>query len=226
VIELRNVSFDYDGKAILEHVSLRVDKGDFAVLVGDTGAGKTTLVQLLIGELLPKTGEIYVGSTRVDLLNKKHLARYRRSIGIISEEVELLDEKNVAENVALPLEIARKYSIETISKNVNTQLETVSLREKAGSAPKELSLGEYQRASIARALVAEPLILIADCPTARLDQRSAIETLSILADQNIRGMTVLLTASELPDRQLFPAKTLFFQLESNTVHRLLPETQE
>jgi len=226
VIELRNVSFAYNGKAIFEHVSLTVDKGDFAVLVGNTGTGKTTLLQLLIGELVPTAGEISVGETRVDRLNKKHLAGYRRSIGIISEELGLLDEKSVAENVALPLEIAGNYRTDMIGINVTAQLETVNLTNKADSLPKELSLGEYQRAAIARALVSEPLLLIADCPTARLDRNSSAETLSILSNQNIRGMTIFLTTSELIDRNLYPSKTTFYRLAEGTVHQFLPETQE
>jgi cell division transport system ATP-binding protein len=226
VIELRNVSFAFNGKAILQDVSFTVDKGDFAVVVGNTGSGKTTLVQLLIGELIPSAGEIYVGQTQVDQLRKKQLAGYRRSIGIISEEVGLLDEKSVAENVALPLEIVGKRRLEPVHKSVTAQLETVNLQAKAKSAPKELSLGEYQRAAIARALISEPLILIADCPTVRLDPTASADILSILDNQNVRGMTIFLTMSELPDRRQFPSKTVFYRLLDGIMQPFLPETLE
>jgi len=226
VIELRNVTFAFNGKAILQNVSFAVDKGDFAVLVGNTGSGKTTLIQLLIGELIPIGGEIYVGDTRVDQLTKKQLARYRRSIGIISEEIGLLGEKSVAENVAFPLDIVGRRHQVPVHASVRAQLEAVNLQTKANSAPKELSLGEYQRAAIARALISEPLILIADCPTVRLDPYASAEILSILDNQNVRGMTILLTMSELPDHRQFPPKTLFYRLDQGTVHRFLPETLE
>lgn len=226
MIELRNVSFAYNGKAILENVSLQVNKGDFAVLVGNTGTGKTTVIQLLTGELLPSSGEVLVGSTRVDRLSKSKLASYRRSIGIISEQIGLLEEKNVAENVALPLEITGKDGKDTIKENVAASLETVNLETKGTSSPKELSLGEYQRAAIARALITEPLVLIGDCPTQRLDRQSAVEVMFILAEQNVRGMTILLTMPELSDPSLFPQKTMFYRFDNGSVHRFLPETQE
>ena len=226
MIELRNVSFAYNGKAIFQNLSLEIDKGDFAVLVGNTGTGKTTVIQLLTGELLPTGGEIHVGPTRVDQLSKSKLASYRRSIGIISEEIGLLEEKNVAENVALPLEIAGKERKEMIEENVAASLETVNLQNKSTSTPKELSLGEYQRAAIARALITEPLLLIGDCPIQRLDRQSAVEIMSILTEQNVRGMTIFVTMPELSDPGLFPPKTVFYRFEQGSVHRFLPETKE
>ena len=224
MIELRNVSFAYNGRAIINDLSLSIGKGDFAVLAGSTGSGKSTLIQLLTGELIPSSGEIVVGNTRVDSLSKGQLADYRRSIGVISEEIGLLDEKTIAENVALPLEIAGKDRKATIAEKVQAQLASVNLSHETDSLPKELSLGEYQRAAIARALVTEPLILIADTPTLRLDQASATEIFAILTEQNIRGMTVLITVAEPLDRTIFPPKTLFYRLDATGVQQFLPET--
>lgn len=226
MIELHNVSFAYNGKAILQDLSLTVSKGDFTVLVGATGSGKTTLLQLLIGELIPDSGTIAVGNTRIDSLSRSRVAHYRRSVGFVFDEIALLEERNVEENVALPLEIDGKLKKNAIRERVHMHLEAVNLSDKARSFPRELSYGEAQRASIARALITEPLVLVADCPTAQLDRASSREIISILANENIRGMTVLLAITELQNRELLPRNAVFYRLYDGDVHRFLPETGE
>ncbi len=225
MIELSNVYFSYNGRVIFNDFSLSIHKGEFAAIIGPTGSGKTTMIQLLLGELLPTKGTITVDTTRVDLLKKKQLATYRRSVGFVFEEIALLEEKTVRENVRLPLEINKMQSA-AMDARVEEELIGVHLLDKAKSFPRELSLGEMQRTAIARALVSEPLVLVADVPTSQLDQSSSKEIVSILEDQNVRGMTVLLTMPDLSQRELLPKNTVIYVLRDGSVHPFLPETLE
>lgn len=218
MIELRHIRFAYNGREIFHDLSLLIDKGSFAVLAGETGSGKTTLTQMLIGEQQPDRGEILVGNRRIDTLTKSELARYRQSVGFVFEEIALLEERTVEENVALPLEIAGTYRKHAIREQVERQLEAAHLSDRAILLPRELSLGERQRAAIARALVTEPLVLVADCPASQLDAASSREILAILAAQNIRGMTVLLTMPEITNRDIFPRTTAYYRLHNGAIH--------
>src|SRR5579872_4017563 len=189
MISFHNVSYSYRGasKKILDGVSFEISKGDFAVIKGKTGAGKSTIIHLLTCEAKPDDGEINVGPFELSQIKKKNIPAYRRSIGCVFQDFKLLEEKTAAENVSFALEVQRKYKSADIAKKTSDVLERVGLQNEANLFPRELSAGSRQRAAIARALVSEPLVLIADEVTGQLDDEAAASIHAILASENIRG---------------------------------------
>ncbi len=226
MIAFRTVSYAPSGsdKRILHDVSFTVGKGEFAVISGETGSGKSTILKLLTAECKAISGEILVGETSVSSLKKSHIPEYRRSIGCVFQSIALLQEKTVAENIAFALEVQRSDSRAEITKKVEARLDEVGLSNKAHVYPKALSLGEQQRVSIARALITEPLLLIADEPAAQLDDVSAESIFSILRDEHIRGMTILITASTDRFFPLLPKFVSHYHITMGKVDSFLPES--
>ena len=210
------------GKQILNSISFEIGKGEFAVISGVTGSGKTTILQLLTAEIRSTSGEIIVGSTELHSLKRNHIPKYRRKIGCVFQNIALLQEKTAGENIAFALEIQGRDSRDEIAKKVEAKLREVGLLEKANIYPRMLSHGEQQRISIARALVTEPLVLIADDIAAQLDDASAEEIFSILRNEHIRGMTILITASNDRFFHLVPRSAMYYQLASGKVDEFLP----
>lgn len=178
--------------AAVEDVTLGIEPGEFVSLVGHSGAGKTTLLKMLFAEVLPTTGSVFFGSREVPKLSSKELLMLRRNIGTVFQDFRLLPTKNVYENIAFALEVAGK-SDDDIRADVPHVLELVGLPDKIWSFPHELSGGEQQRIAIARAIVNQPDVLIADEPTGNLDPVNAEDVVEILKKINDLGTTVLLT---------------------------------
>jgi cell division transport system ATP-binding protein len=224
MISFQNVSYTYpeSGKKILDSATFEISKGDFAVIKGKTGSGKSTLLHLLTREAKPDSGEIHVGSFELSQLKKKNIPYYRRSIGCVFQDFKLLEEKTVFENVAFALEVQKKYKSAEISKRTSDILERVGLQDEAKRFPREISAGSQQRASIARALVSEPLVLIADELTAQLDDEARLGIYSFLASEHIRGMTILLTTVSEHLHTILPRSTRYFELKDEQVHKLMP----
>ncbi|PIU00266.1 MAG: cell division ATP-binding protein FtsE [Bdellovibrionales bacterium CG10_big_fil_rev_8_21_14_0_10_45_34] len=183
----------------LRDVSFRLDRGEFAFVTGHSGAGKSTLFRLIAGFDLPTSGGVEVGSYQLGTLETKKLGLIRQQIGIVFQDFRLINEYTVAENVALPLRIRRenKFSIE---RKVAKALDSVGLKQRAKFYPEQLSGGEKQRVSIARALIFQPNILIADEPTGNLDSDLAKEILVLFQNAHAQGTTVLFATH---DRDLF-----------------------
>lgn len=176
----------------LDKVSLHVDPKEFVIIVGQSGAGKTTLFRLLTREEKPTHGKIIVGGIDYDKLKDKDIPMLRRKIGVVFQDFKLLPNKNVFENVAFALEVVGASNAE-IKKTVPKVLSIVNLSGKEKNMPYQLSGGERQRVAIARALVRQPKILIADEPTGNLDPERAWEVIKVLEKINRFGTTVLLT---------------------------------
>ncbi len=176
----------------LERVSLHVEPKEFVIIVGQSGAGKTTLFRLLTREEKPTSGKIIVGGIDYDQLKDKDIPLLRRKIGVVFQDFKLLLNKTVAENVAFALEIAGIPNNE-IKHTVPKVLDIVGLKGKEKNYPLELSGGERQRVAIARAVVRQPKILMADEPTGNLDPKHAWDVISVLEKINRFGTTVLLT---------------------------------
>src|SRR3989344_5584031 len=172
-------------------ITLGIDPGEFVSLVGHSGAGKTTLLKMLFAEVVPTEGSVYFGSRKIGELSNDELLRLRRNIGTVFQDFRLLGTKNVYENIAFALEVAGK-SDEDIQADVPHVLELVGLADKIWSFPHELSGGEQQRIAIARAIVNQPEVLIADEPTGNLDPINAHDVVEILKKINDLGTTVLL----------------------------------
>jgi cell division transport system ATP-binding protein len=206
MISLSNVTFRHPNSRTesIAGFNLRVEKGEFAVLHGASGSGKTTVFNLLIAALKPDSGEIVVGPHEWGEGKRLNRPALRRSLGMVFEDFKLLDERTVAENIALPLELNKKLSALTIREEVRKTVERFGLKEIANQLPRELSMGERQRASIARAVITEPLVLLLDEPTAQLDFLAAREILDHLKREHLRGMTILLGTSDERIADLLP----------------------
>ena len=183
----------YPNKTVaLSGVSLHINPKEFVTIVGASGAGKSTLIRLLIKEEVPTSGKIIVGSIDYDTIDKANIPHLRRRIGVVFQDFKLLPNMTVFENVAFALEVSGVSNRE-IKRAVPKILQLVGLSEKMHSYPSELSGGEKQRTAIARALVRNPKILIADEPTGNLDPKNSWDIIELLLKINRFGTTVLLT---------------------------------
>ena len=191
MIVLDNVCKTYStGVSALNGVNLRIRKGEFVFIVGSSGSGKTTLFKLLLKELEPTSGRIYINSQNIGRLRRRRIPKMRRGIGVVFQDFRLLKDRNVYENIAFAQRVVGKPA-KVIKETVPQMLALVGLADKAESLPGELSGGEQQRVSLARALVNNPPILLADEPTGNLDPANAWEMMKLLEDINKRGTTVV-----------------------------------
>lgn len=191
IIAMEDASKQYStGVDALRNVSIRINKGEFVFIVGKSGSGKSTFIKLLLKELAPSTGKIYVGGRQVTNLKRRQVSLYRRQIGVVFQDFRLLKNKTVYENIAFAQEILGLPKRE-ISHNVHVMLDMVGLSDKGKAYPGELSGGEQQRVAIARALINEPAILLADEPTGNLDPQNAWDIMELLQKVNKSGTTVV-----------------------------------
>ena len=191
IIVLENVSKSYTaGIPALNGINLHINKGEFVFVVGDSGSGKSTLIKLLLRELVPTSGRIYVNGTDVVRLKRRKIPKFRRNLGVVFQDFRLLKDRNVYENVAFAQRIIQMPSRE-IRKNVPAMLSRVGLAGKYKAKPKQLSGGEQQRVALARSLVNNPDILLADEPTGNLDPKNSWEIMNLLEKINNDGTTVL-----------------------------------
>ena len=194
MIEFNNVSKTYEdtGVRALSDVSFSIDKGEFVFLVGPSGAGKSTLSKLIIKEETPDVGDIRVNNFELNSLHKKEIPYLRRSVGMMFQDFRLLPNKTVYENVAFAMQVIGASRGE-IRRNVPNVLSLVGLAHKARMKPGQLSGGEQQRVSLARALVNKPPVIIADEPTANLDPETSDQIMQLLDEVNKRGTTMIVT---------------------------------
>lgn len=191
IIALDAVSKQYQtGVDALKDVSIRIEQGEFVFVVGKSGSGKSTFIKLLLKELDPTSGKLYIAGRLVNKLRRKQVPLYRRNIGVVFQDFRLLKDRTVFENVAFAQRIIGRNKREII-RNVSTMLTIVGLTEKVDAYPHELSGGEQQRVAIARALVNQPTILLADEPTGNLDPQNAWEIMMLLQEVNKMGTTVV-----------------------------------
>lgn len=191
MIVLDNVCKTYStGVSALNGVNLRIHKGEFVFIVGSSGSGKTTLFKLLLKELEPTSGRIYINSQNIGRLRRRKIPKMRRGMGVVFQDFRLLKDRNIYENIAFAQRVT-ETSTRIIKKKVPAALSLVGLAQKYKAFPKELSGGEQQRVAIARAIVNEPAILLADEPTGNLDPTNSWEIMKLLEEANDRGTTVL-----------------------------------
>ena len=193
MIYFENVSKIYTDKSVaLEDVSFVIEPKEFVSIVGHSGAGKTTLLKMFLGEEKPTKGKVMFESTDISTLRKKDMDLFRRKIGVVFQDFRLLPDKNVYENIAFAMEAAGRTD-EEIEADVPHVLDLVDLGKKIWNFPHELSGGEKQRVSIARAIVNQPDVIIADEPTGNLDPLNTFDIVQILKKINDLGTTVILT---------------------------------
>lgn len=197
MIKFEEVSKSYaEGLPALNQVSLHIKAGEFVFIVGDSGSGKSTLIKLLLKELEPTEGEITVDGKNLAKIKRRQVPYYRRNIGVVFQDFRLLKNRTVYENVAFAQKVIGVNN-RKIKSRVPAILGTVGLAAKYRSLPKQLSGGEQQRVTIARALINEPKILLADEPTGNLDNRNAWEIMKLLDEINQRGTTVVVVTHNM-----------------------------
>lgn len=196
IIEFKNVSKTYgSGTHALNNASLNIEKGEFVFIVGASGAGKSTFLKLIMHEETPTRGTIIVNGTNVSKLKRKKVPYLRRNMGIVFQDFRLIDKMTVYDNVAFAMRaIGARPS--AVRKRVPYILELVGLSHKAQNRPSELSGGEQQRVSLARALVNNPSIIIADEPTGNIDPEMSYEIIGLLSEINAQGTTILVVTHE------------------------------
>ncbi len=193
MIQFENVTKHFsDRDRSIDNNSLAITPGEFVSLVGHSGAGKTTIIRLLLGEIRPTSGNIWFNGFDVDAMQVTDRQAYRRRIGTVFQDFKLLPNKTAYENIAFAMEVGGKTDDEIIA-DVPYVLDLVGLSRKADAFPHEMSGGEKQRLAIARAIINQPELLIADEPTGNLDPVATNDIINILKKINELGTTVLLT---------------------------------
>lgn len=191
VIHFEHVTKAYQkGIAAINDISFSINKGEFVFIVGSSGSGKSTLIRLMLREIAPTSGKVYVAGRELSRLHRYQISKYRRSIGVVFQNFRLLKDRNAYDNVAFAQRVTEVPPAQ-IRKNVPRMLSLVGLSEKYKAFPAELSGGEQQRVALARALVNNPVILLADEPTGNLDPKNSMEIMHLLEEVNRRGTTVV-----------------------------------
>src|SRR5690554_772874 len=212
MIQLNGISLSYelpDGRRrpVIENLDLEIRRGEMVYLVGPTGSGKTTLLRMIYMDVPPERGHVRIGDYRTDKLTSTEIPYLRRSVGVIFQDYQLLPDRNVYENVAFALYVTGKSGA-TVKNRVMSVLSRVGLSHKQKRFPHELSGGEQQRVSIARAIANEPWILLADEPTGNLDPAVADEIMNLLLGLHRQGMTILMATHDYRLVKENPSRTL------------------
>lgn len=215
MIDLINVNFSYDnGTTALKDVNLKINSGDFAFVVGASGAGKSSLLKLLLRENVATSGTVIVNGYNLGKLKHREIPKFRRSIGVVFQDFRLIPTMNVFDNIAFSLRVTNA-SNKFIRSRVPYVLELMGMKDKAKRFPNELSGGEQQRVALARALVNDPTLLIADEPTGNVDPEMSFEILELLREINNCGVTVLMVTHEHDLVRHFGGRTI--NIEKGTV---------
>lgn len=208
MIIVENLCKEYSlGNPALDGIDLRIEQGEFVFIVGSSGSGKSTLIKLLLKELEPTSGKIYVNKKYVNKLSRRRLPMLRRDIGVIFQDFRLLPDRNVFDNIAFAQKVVEAPNRQ-IRGQVLSMLSMVGLLDKYKSLPSELSGGEQQRVAIARALVNNPPLLLCDEPTGNLDPENSWEIMKILNEVNRRGTTVVVVTHNMEIVQAMKKRTI------------------
>ena len=190
MLTFNNIEFAYNGETVFTDLSLDINNGEFVFLIGRSGAGKTTLLQLIYMNLKPNGGTVQFDNFDSSTVRTRQLPFLRRKIGIIFQDFKLLKDRNIYDNLSFVLEVTNK-SRKEIKRKVNNALTDVGLLHRRYSMPDELSGGEKQRVAIARSILNDPILILADEPTGNLDPETSNEILEILTKINERGTAIL-----------------------------------
>lgn len=210
VIKFNNVSVTYDHRTVLNNIDFTLENGEFAYLIGQTGAGKSSFLRLIYRDLIPDNGLVQVADYEVTSLPDKKIPYLRRRLGIVFQDFQLLPDRTVYENVAFSMKVIGAKS-NYIKQRVLEVLGMVGLSHKRKSMPEDLSGGEQQRVVIARSLANEPRIMLADEPTGNLDPKASASIMELLQKINNRGMAVLMVTHDYDTVRDYPHRTLKLQ---------------
>jgi cell division transport system ATP-binding protein len=196
IISFDRVSVAFDAQPVLTDVTLAIGKGEFVSLIGESGVGKTTLLRMIYFDVLPDSGVVHVGEYQSTTIRKRDIPILRRSIGVVFQDYKLLEDRSVYDNIAFVLQVTGSKRVD-IGKKVLRVLADVGLSHKRNSMPDELSGGEQQRVVFARALVNDPMLLLADEPTGNLDSGTSLEILQLMKTINERGTAIVLASHNI-----------------------------
>ncbi len=205
MIELTDISVSFDGQLVLNRLNFTMSDGEFVYLVGQTGAGKSSLLRLLYMDLKPNSGHVAVAGYDSETTKNREVPHLRRKLGVVFQDFKLLDDRDVYENVAFALYVTNTRRSET-KKLVLHALADVGLSHKRNQMPQELSGGEQQRVVIARAIVNAPSLLLADEPTGNLDPNSSSEIMELLKKINMRGTAILMATHNYDLVRKYPTR--------------------
>ena len=208
MIEFIDVVKSYSvGNKALRGVSMQIEDGEFAFLVGPSGSGKSTIIKLITGELKPTSGSVHVNGYSLERIRRREIPHLRRTIGVVFQDFRLIENRTVYDNVAFAMRVVGATNRE-IRERVPYVLELVGLETKSRRLPGELSGGEQQRLAIARALVNNPSTIIADEPTGNLDPARSLEIMTLLKEINNLGTTMLVVTHEMGLVEQFPNRLI------------------
>jgi cell division transport system ATP-binding protein len=217
IVELQDVTVSFDGQRVLDRVSFSMKAGEFVYLVGQTGAGKSSLLRLLYVDLKPERGIVHVAGYASNTIRNRQIPFLRRKLGVVFQDFKLLDDRDVSDNVAFALYITKTKRSE-IKRKVLMALADVGLSHKRAHRVHELSGGEQQRVVIARAIVNAPPVLLADEPTGNLDPTSSAEIMDVLGKINMRGTAVLMATHNYELVRKYKARIV--QLKEGKLHEV------
>tara|TARA_B100001287_G_scaffold231531_1_gene202384 strand:- start:65 stop:748 length:684 start_codon:yes stop_codon:yes gene_type:complete len=223
IIEIKNLNLLQEGYEIFKNLNLNIFKGEFIYLIGETGSGKSSLLKALYADLKFKTGEIIISNINLKNIKANKYYTIRRKLGIIFQDFKLLNDRTIFKNLEFVLKATGWKEKNEISKKINSVLEQVNLLNYQDKMPHELSGGEQQRASIARALLNDPEIILADEPTGNLDPEKSEKIIKLLKKINEKGTTIIIASHDYSIIKKFSAKILkcenqnIFEVQSNSI---------
>ena len=191
MISFKNVSCTFEDGVGIEHVTFDIEPGEFVCIIGPTGAGKTTFLKLIYMDIFPEEGTVRVDKYRSDKIKKRNIPMLRRKVGMVFQDFELLKDRSVFENIAIPLHV-QGVGMKVVKDEVENVLERLSISDRRDHLPTQLSGGEQQIVSLARALVKDPLVILADEPTGNLDPAASLKVIELLEEINRDGIAVLM----------------------------------
>ena len=207
ILKLEDVSIIQDNKKVLNNVNIEVENGEFVYLIGRTGTGKTSLIKTLYADIKPDSGTGTIVGFNLNNLRDNKIPFLRRKLGIVFQDFKLLNDRNVAENLKFVLDATGWKDKSKINDRINEVLQKVHIENLINKFPSQLSGGEQQKVAIARALLNNPELIIADEPTGNLDPKTSIEVMNILIELNQKGNTILMATHDFILIDKFPNKT-------------------
>ena len=208
IILLEGVNLYQDERLLFDNINLSINKGDFIYLVGETGSGKSSLVKSLYAEIKISAGNIFVANYDLNKIDRNEIPKLRRDLGIVFQDFQLLSDRTVNENLKFVLKATGWTKKEEISKRINDVLASVHLENYNNKMPHELSGGEKQRAAIARSLLNNPKVILADEPTGSLDPKKSEKIIELLKEINVKGTTVVIATHDYEIIKKFNARII------------------
>ncbi|MBM4175444.1 MAG: ATP-binding cassette domain-containing protein [Ignavibacteria bacterium] len=212
ILSFEKVYFDYAGHSVLNGINFVMESGELLYMIGASGSGKTTVLKLIYMDLIPKSGIVAVGEFNSQFMKEKYVPMLRRKLGIIFQDFRLLNDRTIEENLSFVLHSVTSPKKE-IKRKIFNALSLVGLSHRRNSYPHQLSGGEQQRVVIARAIINDPILILADEPTGNLDPDTSSQIVDILKDINARGTAVLIATHNYEIVKKNPARTLKLQDE-------------